>query len=137
MSNPINISGKQFEYLTEQALQISGHSFKKTRNIDYEIILDNKVIGLECKGQKGEGTTDEKLTFSIYKYCNTYDEIIMLLHPLYKFRTPRQKKLKESMEWVAKYKKVKLTFIWGIENLSNYLSSEDIESKEKNITKFF
>tara|TARA_R100001129_G_C5270003_1_gene233802 strand:- start:621 stop:1019 length:399 start_codon:yes stop_codon:yes gene_type:complete len=131
MKNPINISGKEFESLTTEILESSGHSFKKTKRIDYEIKLDNKIIGLEVKAQKQGGTTDEKLMYSIYKYSKKYKEIVFLLHPLFKFR----KGIRESMEFVAEYQNVKLSFIWGTENLNNYLKGKVI-NHTSNISRF-
>ena len=133
MKNPINISGKEFESLTERVLKLSGHSYKdnKSNGIDYEIKLDNKTIGIEVKAQKQGGTTDEKLMYSIYKYSKKYNEIIYLLHPSFKFR----KGIRESMEFVAEYQNVKLSFLWGTEDLSNYLNGEVVNQKS-NISKF-
>ena len=122
MSNPINISGKEFESLAERTLISSGHSYKdnKSNGIDYDVKFDGRLVGLEVKAQKQGGTVDEKLMYSVFKYSKNYDEIVFLLHPLFRFRLG----IKESMEFVAKHKKLKLTFLWGVEDLSNYLAGK-------------
>ena len=133
MKNPINISGKEFESLAERVLMLSGHSYKdnKSNGIDYELILNNKKIGIEVKAQKQGGTTDEKLMYSMWKYSKKYEEILYLLHPSFKFRNG----IRESMEFVAKYQNVKLSFAWGTEDLSNYLKGKVI-NQTSNVLRF-
>ena len=86
----------------------------------YDVKFDGRLVGLEVKAQKQGGTVDEKLMYSVFKYSKNYDEIVFLLHPLFRFRLG----IKESMEFVAKHKKLKLTFLWGVEDLSNYLAGK-------------
>lgn len=120
MSNPINMSGKEFESLTERTLILSRHSYKgnKSNGIDYDVEFGGRLIGLEVKAQKQGGSVDEKLTQSVFKYAEKYNEIVFLFHPSFKLHS----KIKEGMEFVAKHKDIKLNFLWGIKDLEDYLS---------------
>ena len=83
MINPINISGASF---SDKVLHlIKKHNIPHTDNgnktIDFYLYFQDKTIGLEAKGQHTEGTVNEKLPHTIYKYLKLdIDEIWLVVH---------------------------------------------------------
>ncbi len=129
VTNPINISGQEYELLTERVLSSSGHSFKKQHSgIDFVVNFNDRSIGLEVKAQSVGGSVDEKLMYTVYKYSKKYDEIIFLFNSNFKLN----KSIRNAMEFTAENMNTKLIFLWGLDSLRDYLSN-----KEKVTNAFF
>ena len=119
-SNPINVSGTKFENEVEDVLEKSGHPFRKTNKCDYELITDKGLKGVEVKAQKQAGSVDEKLVGSVYKYTYTgrYKELVFVLHRNFKFSSEL---ILNGMKHQAKTFNTKLTILYGLKDLRNYL----------------
>ena len=125
--NRINKSGKKFEDEVKSILNESNHSYKSNKNngIDYEIRFIDRLDGLEVKAQKTEGTVDEKLPHTLYKYSKKYTNVVFLFHESFKLKS----NIQEHMEFVAKLKEVNLVLLWGLEKFKNYLNGNLKDNK--------
>ena len=76
ITNPINISGKKLEKAVEEFFILKDYNFDrpKGKGVKIDFILETTEGRKynECKNQNTDGSVDEKIPFTVWKYRKKY-----------------------------------------------------------------
>ena len=79
ITNPINISGKKLEKAVEEFFILKDYNFHRPKKrfkedvkIDFILETNEGLKYIECKNQNKDGSVDEKIPFTVWKYRKRY-----------------------------------------------------------------